>query len=73
MMFGVEYWPGPWMPLIGLGMLFFWGAAMGLAVWGIRFYGRPSGSWRSLEIAELRYARGEITLRELENIKTALG
>lgn len=77
MWYGIEGWPGWWMPFMGLGMLLFWGAVIGMVVWGIRSIsgprGRPSKSGRPLEIAELRYAQGEITLQELEAIKSGLG
>ncbi len=77
MWFGIEGWPGWWMPFMGLGMLLFWGAVIGLVVWGIRSISGPkdrlSESERPLEIAQRRYARGEITLQELEDIKTGLG
>ena len=77
MHYGMELWSGWWMPLMGLGMLLFWGAVIGLVVWGIRSIsgpkGRPSESGRPLEIAERRYAQGEITLQEFEDIKTGLG
>ena len=49
----------------------------GLVVWSIRSIsgpkGRPSESGRPLEIAERRYAQGEITLQEFDDIKTGLG
>ena len=74
---GMEDWPGWWMLFGGLGMLLFWGAVIGLVVWGIRSIsgpiGRPSESGRPLEIAERRYAQGQITLQEFEDIKTSLG
>ena len=76
MHYGFGDWPGWWMPFVGLGMLLFWGAVIGLVVWGIRSSsrpaGRPSESRRPLENAEHRYARGEITIQEFEEIKTGL-
>ena len=77
MHYGFGDWPGWWMPFVGLGMLLFWGAVIGLVVWGIRSSSRPdarpSESGRPLEIAERRYARGEITIQEFQEIKTGLG
>ena len=77
MYYGIGDWPGWWMPFMGLGMLFFWGVVIGLVVWGVRSFsrpaGRPSDSRRPLEIAEDRFARGEITIQEFEEIKTGLG
>ena len=77
MFYGWEGWPGWWMPFMGLGMLLFWGAVIGLVVWGIRSISGPkdrlSESPRPLEIAQRRYAQGEITLQEFEEIKTGLG
>ena len=77
MWYGIEGWPGWWMPFMGLGMMLFWGTVIGLVVWGIRSFsgqtGRPSESGRPLEIAQRRYARGEITLQEFDDIKTGLG
>ena len=77
MFYGWEGWPGWWMPFMGLGMLLFWGAVIGRVAWGIRSIsdprGRPSESGRPLEIAERRYAQGEITLQEFQEIKTGLG
>ncbi len=77
MWYGIEGWPGWWMPFMGLGMLLFWGAVIGLVVWGIRSIsgpkGGPSESGRPLVIAERRYAQGEITLQEFEDIRTGLG
>ena len=77
MYYGMGGWPGWWMLFGGLGMLLFWGVVSGLVVWGIRSFsrpnGRPSESGRPLEIAKHRYARGEITTQEFEEIKTGLG
>ena len=33
MWYGIEGWPGWWMPFMGLGMMLFWGAVIGLVVW----------------------------------------
>ena len=77
MFYGWDGWPGWWMPFMGLGMLLFWGAVIGLVVWGIRSISGPNGrlseSQRPLEIAQRRYAQGDLTLQELEDIKTGLG
>ena len=77
MYYGIGDWPFWWMPFMGLGMLLFWGVVIGLVVWGGRSTSRPadrpSESGRPLEIAEHRYARGEITFQEFEETKTGLG
>ncbi len=74
---GMEGGPGWWMLFGGLGMLLFWGTVIGLVAWGIRSIsgpkGRPPEDGHPLEIAESRYAQGEITLQEFEDIKTGLG
>ena len=77
MYWGMGVWPAWWMLFGGLGMMIFWGIVVGLVIWGIRSISGPSGSpsrsLRPLEIAERRYAQGEITLQEFEDIKTGLG
>ena len=68
----------------GLGMLAFWGLLIVLVVWGVRALG--SGTGRSMppsgpasgapptpmEIAQARYARGEISRDEFETIRRDL-
>ena len=77
MYYGMGGLPGWWILFGGLGMMLFWGVVIGLVVWGIRSISGPkdrlSESERPLEIAQRRYAQGEITVQELEDIKTGLG
>jgi len=63
----------------GIGTLLFWGVLIALIVWVVRRVGHHShedsrGSDRqdALEIAKLRYARGEITKEQFEEIKRGL-
>jgi putative membrane protein len=56
-------------------MLVFWGAVVWLIVWGVRnLSGQPREQKRSsaLDIAGERYARGEITKEQFEEIKRTL-
>lgn len=67
---------GWWMWFGWAWMLIFWGVVIGLIVWGVRtLAGRhapPLDRETPLEIAERRYAAGEITHAEFEEIKAAL-
>jgi putative membrane protein len=54
-------------------MLLFWGGIIALAVWGINKLTRGGGKDDTpLEIAQRRYARGEISREEFEAIKSTL-
>jgi putative membrane protein len=67
-----------WMVAMGwVWMLVFWGAIIALVVWVVRRISQPpaasSGSAPSaLEIAKARYARGEITREQFEELKKDL-
>jgi putative membrane protein len=66
---------GWWMVLGGLWMLIFWGLVIWLIVWGIKKVtesGKGSGGKSPLDIAKDRYARGEISKAEFEQIKKDL-
>jgi len=66
---------GWWTVFGGIWMLIFWGGLIALIVWGIsRLTGRGiSGEKRNpLDIARERYARGEISREEFEQIKKGL-
>jgi len=70
---------GWWMVFGGIWMVVFWGAIIALIVWGItRLAGRggskPEARGRpgALDIARERYARGEISREEFEQIKKDL-
>lgn len=59
----------------GIGMFIFWGAFIALVVWGIlRFTKRDSSTTKHtpLDVAEERYAKGEISKEEFEQIKKDL-
>ncbi len=76
MWWGANEGMGWWMVFGGILMVVFWGGVIGLVVWGIRNYGRKEGGLDSaspLEIARHRYAQGEITREEFEEIKATLG
>ena len=71
-------WAGAWGWIFGpLIMLAFWGGFVALAVWIVRAVwrsGEPrTTSQNSLEIAKARYARGEITREQYEQLKKDLG
>lgn len=75
---------GWWMLWGGLMMIVFWGAIIALVVWGVQSLVRTSsretaaGAERGsaaqtpLEIAGERYARGEITREEFQQIRSDL-
>lgn len=65
----------PWwgMAFGWLWMVLFWGAIILLITWGVRqVTGRSEGRRSPLDIAKERYARGEITKQQFEEIKTDL-
>jgi len=55
-------------------MVVFWGAIIGLVVWGIsRITGERTPSHLTpMDIAKARHARGEITKEEFESLKRDL-
>lgn len=50
-------------------MLLFLGAIIWLVVWLIGTYAKPSGKESALNILKKRYAQGEITKKEFEQMK----
>ena len=75
MMWGAQEGMGWWMVFGGIWMVIFWGAIIWLIVWGV---GQVSGGGRRsedhpLEIARTRYARGEITREQFEQLRRDLG
>ncbi len=64
-----------WMIFGWAGMVIFWGAIIALAVWGIRKVTRKDNSSdrpTPLDIARERYAKGEISRKEFEQLKKDL-
>ncbi len=69
-----------WGLAMGVGMLFmlaFWGGIIALIVWGIMKLSRGAssglgGGKSALDIARERYARGEITKEQFEQLKNDL-
>jgi len=69
-----EGW-GWWMVFGGIWMVVFWGSIIALIVWGIGKLterGSHPDKQTPLEIAKERYARGEITKEQFEQIKKDL-
>ena len=66
---------GWWMVFGGVWMVIFWGGLIALTVWGITKLNRRNGSSSKhdpLDIAKERYARGEISKKEFEQLKKDL-
>lgn len=66
---------GWWMAFGGLWMLIFWVGLVVLIVWGVTKLSRRDGSTprRSpLDVAKERYAKGEISREEFEQLKKDL-
>ena len=72
---------GWWMLWGGLMMVFFWGAIIALAIWAVQSLGRSddrptqrgtTSPLTPLDIAKERYARGEITREQFEEVRRTL-
>ena len=70
---------GWWMVFGGIWMVLFWAGIIAFVVWGIRKLTERGGSrssngekHRPLDIAKERYARGEISKEEFEQINKDL-
>lgn len=70
---------GWWMVFGGIWMVLFWGGIIALVVWGIKKLTERGGSGTGgtdkrdpLDIAKERYARGDISKEEFEQIKKDL-
>ena len=66
---------GWWMVFGGLWMFIFWGGLIALIVWGIaKLTGRGVSSTRrdALDVARERYAKGEISKEEFDQMKRDL-
>lgn len=58
----------------GILFVLFWAAVIGLAVWAVSAW-RPRDEWgrrTALDIAEERYARGDITRDEFDQVRRDL-
>ena len=66
---------GWWMAFGGLWMLVFWGGLIALIVWGITKLSQRNGSAPKstpMDVARERYAKGEISREEFEQLKKDL-
>jgi putative membrane protein len=66
---------GWWMAFGGIWMVVFWGGLIALIAWGIKKLterGSSTPKHDPLEIAKERYAKGEISKEEFEQIKKDL-
>ena len=64
-----------WWILGGIIMIIFWGGLIALVVWGIKKLterSTPAHKQGPLDVAKDRYARGEITREQFEQIKKDL-
>ncbi len=63
-----------WMVMGWVWMVVFWGAVIGLIVWTVSRVteGRTTSHSTPMDIAKVRYARGEITKEEFESLKKDL-
>ena len=74
-MWGANEGMGWWMLFGGIWMVIFWGAIIWLIVWGVSQLGggRRHDEESSLDIARRRYARGELTREQFEQLRRDLG
>ncbi len=64
---------GWWWVLMPIGMIIFWGGIVALIVWAIRqFTEGRGGKGDAIDIARARYARGEISREEFDQIRRDL-
>ena len=66
---------GWWMVFGGVWMVIFWGGVIALIVWGIKKIterGSSAQKGNPLDIARERYAKGEISSEEFEQMKEEL-
>jgi putative membrane protein len=70
--YGMNGW---WMVLGGIMMVLFWGGLILLVIWGIKKLTERPGTvdkHTPLDIVKERYARGEISQEQFEQIKKGL-
>ena len=76
MWWGMHDGIGWWMVFGGVWMVLFWGVIIGLAVWGFRVLtgrtNKPMYKENPEEIIRNRYARGEISREQFEEIRAIL-
>ena len=71
-------WGSGWMWVRSIGMILFWLVVIGLVIWGVRRAARHGhfpgmmGNKTPLDIAKERYAKGEISLAQFDEIKKNL-
>jgi len=66
---------GWWMVFGGVWTLLFWGGLIALVVWGITKLtgrGNPTSKHEAIDVAKNRYARGEISHEEFEQLRKDL-
>ena len=74
-MWDVSSGMGWWMAFGGIWMVIFWGGLIALIVWGVKKLSERNGSSPKhdpLDVAKERYAKGEISKQEFEQIKKDL-
>jgi putative membrane protein len=74
-LWGVPTGMGWWMGFGVIWMVLFWGGLIALIIWGIKKLterGTSTSKHNPLDIAKERYAKGEISEKEFENIKKNL-
>ncbi len=71
---GEGWWDDGWWIVMPIMMVLFWGTVIGVVIWGITQATRRDrgDSRRALDIAQERYARGEISREEFEQIRRDL-
>jgi putative membrane protein len=66
---------GWWMVFGAVWMVLFWAVVIGLAAWAVTRFTQPPAADRTrtpLQIAQERYARGEITREQYEQLRSDL-
>ena len=73
-MWGANEGMGWWMLFGGIWMVIFWGAIIWLIVWGVSQVGggHRHDEESPLEVARRRYARGELTREQFEQLRRDL-